>query len=458
MKFLKKNTSFRIKSGIVLLGIVCFYISCNTPSGASSSSVSNAGEASAPTDDYYNGEHIRYENYSYRDNIKTIILAREGFEMSAPIIELNSGQKLVLDFDDLEGGTKDYSYTYIHCDANWQPSDISESQYLSGFNEDKIVNYSFSFNTIQKYTHYNVIFPNQNMVPMLSGNYILLVFENYDKTKIVLTQRFMILDYKVSVKSRCHRATLGSERESRQEIDFSIEHGGYPINNPMGDIKVVIRQNDNWNMIIKDLKPLFISANELDYNYDEENVFDGGKEFRQFDIRSLRLKTEFVEDIQYDSSMNHVYLRPDRVRAGKMYFFDNDINGKYVIRIREGRNNNIEADYSLVHFKLEYPEVIPDGNVYISGAMCNNTYSDESKMKYDASKSAYVKELFLKQGYYNYRYIFLKDGSKRPDLGLIEGNHSDTENDYSIFVYHRPPGSRYDMLIGLKQLNSIKLN
>lgn len=409
-------------------------------------------------DDYYDDNHIRYENHIYRKEIKTVVLGRQGFEMSAPIIELHSDQKLNLEFDDLQSQVKDYYYAYIHCDANWKRSDLVETQYLNGYSEDKINSYTYSFNTLQKYIHYSLSFPNQNMEPTISGNYILLVFEDYNRENIVLTQRFMIIDYKLDVKSRCHRATLGSERESRQEVDFSIEHGGYPISNPIGDIKVMIRQNNNWHMAIEGLKPLFISENVLDYNYDEENVFDGGNEFRPFDIRSLRLRTEFVEAISYDASMNHVVLKTDQSKEGKVYFFENDINGKYAIRNTDGRNNTIEADYAAVHFRLEYPNALVNGNVYISGDLTNYDYNEDSKMKYNADEGVYETDLYLKQGYYNYQYIFLKDGTSMPDIGLFEGNHADTENDYTILVYHRPAGSRYDMLVGMKQLNSIKLN
>ena len=115
------------------------------------------------TDDYYKKEHFRFENYIYKDNIKTAILHKEGWQLSSPVIELNSNEKIKLSFDDLDADSKNYYYTIIHCNANWEPSDIRDSEYIEGFIENQITDYKFSFNTMQNYTHYNLIIPNEDL-------------------------------------------------------------------------------------------------------------------------------------------------------------------------------------------------------------------------------------------------------------------------------------------------------
>jgi hypothetical protein len=35
-----------------------------------------------------------------------------------------------------------------------------------------------------------------------------------------------------------------------------------------------------------------------------------------------------------------------------------------------------------------------------------------------------------------------------PDEIYFEGSHRETENQYDLLVYYRPPGSRADLLIG----------
>jgi hypothetical protein len=77
-------------------------------------------------------------------------------------------------------------------------------------------------------------------------------------------------------------------------------------------------------------------------------------------------------------------------------------------------------------------------------------------LTYDFNAQAYKGQLYLKQGYYNYWIVFVGDKSGVADETFVEGNHWDTENDYTILVYHHPISSRYDQLIGYKKINSIK--
>ena len=96
--------------------------------------------------------------------------------MGNPIIHLSFKDSLLLSFDDLSSDPQNYAYTLIHCNADWTPSDLMESEYLEGFYEEPITDYQFSFNTIQNYIHYQTVIPSANLKPTLSGNYLLIVF------------------------------------------------------------------------------------------------------------------------------------------------------------------------------------------------------------------------------------------------------------------------------------------
>src|SRR5579872_656390 len=107
----RKNIHF-----FVLPFAFCFSIA------AAGNQKNNSGQdTKAPVDTAYNKNYIRYENYTYNGNIKTVLLHKDGFELSAPAIELHGTDKLNLSFDDLDANMKEYFYTFIHCDANWQP-------------------------------------------------------------------------------------------------------------------------------------------------------------------------------------------------------------------------------------------------------------------------------------------------------------------------------------------------
>ncbi|MBI2269866.1 MAG: DUF5103 domain-containing protein [Bacteroidetes bacterium] len=405
--------------------------------------------------DYYGENIIRYEDHVYRNNIHTVQLYDSSFQLSSPIIQLGAGQHLKLSFDDLEGDLKTYNYTLIHCSQNWEPSGLSPADYIKGFDNDAISEYKYSLNTIQPYTHYNVVFPNENMVITKSGNYIIKVYEDNDPDRLVLTKRFMVYDQKVSISASVKPATTISDRNYKQEIDFTVNHTGYEIQNPYSDLKVIIMQNGRWDNAISSLKPQYIKEDILIYDYDNENVFTGGNEFRYFDTKNLRVQTERIQKTTYDSLKNHVYLIPDEKRTFKRYSTSQDINGRYLIKIQDAFNSEREADYSYVHFFLSYNDPFTDGNLYILGALSDWQFKKNFRLKYNPDRVGYEAVLYLKQGYYNYEYVFFRDGQATGDETVIEGMHFETENDYTIYVYHHAVGTNYDQLIGVKQLNSL---
>lgn len=399
---------------------------------------------------------IRYEDFVYSKNIKTVQLRSSEFELSQPIINLNSEEKLKFSFDDLDADVKDYSYTFIHCDAEWQPSKLMPMEYVNGFADAPINDYNYSFNTLQRYTHYSFIFPTDEGKITKSGNYILKIYSDNDPDKIIITKRFMVYDNKVTIESQVKKSSIVEDRDYKQEIDFTIDHVNYQIPNPYNDLKIVITQNNRWDNAKTDLKPTYVKGDQLVYDYESENVFDGGNEFRNFDIKSIRYHSEFINNIYTDSTGITVILTPAEKRAFKRYFTQPDINGDFLIKIQEGNDSEIEADYCHVHFFLPYDGLLTNGRLYIMGAFNGWGFNENNKMQYNSNRSGYECTLYLKQGYYNYQFAYLENAKKEADTSLIEGSHSETENEYTIYVYHRAQGVFYDQLIGIKRLNSIK--
>ncbi len=409
-------------------------------------------------DDYVKDNFIRYKDWIYRSNIRTVELRETSFELAAPLIELGSSQQLVLSFDDLDGGYENYSYTLIHCDASWNPSDLVMNEYLGGFFEDNISNYTYSVNTLQKYTHYKVTFPNNNMHVTKPGNYIVFVYENSEKEMPVLTKRFMVYQNLVNIVGNVHQAASAEDYFNKHEVDFSVFYSNYTITNPFQDLKVVVTQNNRWDNAITNLVPMFTKQNELTFDYDDgSNCFNGGNEFRIFDNKSFKFLTTFVSKNYKDSlSQNHTLVIPDENKHFKRYMFYPDINSEFYIRNTEMENNDNESDYAWVHFFIPYDTPLAEGSFHVTGKFCDWKTDKTNKLVYNPRKMGYEAELFLKQGYYNYQYVYIKDGKAQADETMLEGNHWETENDYSIYVYHRKIGTYYDQLVGIKKLNSIR--
>jgi hypothetical protein len=397
-----------------------------------------------------------YEDKIHDRNIKTVRLHRAGWDLSYPIIELNSHDRLLLSFDDLTDEVKNYSYTIEHCDADWHPSGLASEEYMSGFAHQPIQDYALSFNTYVNFVHYKVSLPNEDMQILISGNYIIKVFEDFDESNPVLVRRFSVSESLASVSGRASRPASDPYRDDGHQVNFMVELGSLHVNDPYSEIKVAIQQNNRWNMSIRKLRPLFIRGTELDYHHTAENIFKAGNEYRYFNIKSMRYLAEMVREIDYKPPHYHVYLYPDIPRDRGGYFYRQDLNGRFYIEVQEGVNRDTESDYVHVHFSLPLDAPFVDGEVYVSGALNNWECNDVNRMEYSYDTKAYELDLLCKQGYYNYEYAFIREGSKFPDAAFLEGSYYEAENDYVIYVYLSTNTSRYDRLIAYQILNSVR--
>ncbi len=409
-------------------------------------------------DDYANDNQLRYEDWTYKPYIKTAQLHESSYDANPAVIKLNSAELLELSFDDLEADKKFYSVSFVHCTANWESSELMSAEYMTGFFEANFLNFNYSTNTIQKYTHYSILFPQANMQFSKSGNYIAYVYQDSDKEKIILTKRFMIYEDKVTVMATVRQAIGNDEQFEKQHIDFSIINSNYELTNPFTDMKVVITQNNRWDNAVRDIKPTFTEPKQLTYSLDDKSTFDGGNEFRYFDTRSLRTYTERIGNIYRDStSIYHVDLKTDELRTFKNYSYYNDLNGGFLIKnLDMATNPDIEADYSWVKFFIPYDNAQNAGSFYVLGKLTEWRLNKSNRMSYNYKRLGYECNLFIKQGYYNYAYVYLSDDKKSGDITMTEGSHWETENEYAIYVYHRQRGTYYDQLVAIKRFNSLR--
>ncbi|MDR0714055.1 MAG: DUF5103 domain-containing protein [Bacteroidales bacterium] len=390
------------------------------------------------------------------DNVKTVRLYREGWEISYPVRNVNDEQPMVLTFDELDNSVKTYAYRIIHCDADWRRSRLVEADYLEGFPVNYIRHYDYSFNTVIPYVHYLIPLPNEDISFKLSGNYAIVVYEDGNEEYPILCKRFSITESIVAVQASAIRPRLTSRQDEWQQVELLIRTTDYPVENPYQDVKIVILKNGQWHSAIKDIKPLFVRQNELDYRQEKAGLFPAGNEYRPLDLKSIRYSSTPVSKIDFGPTTYHFYLRPDEPR--KRYLFREDFNGRYAIQSEKTDQPDIACEYVYAHFTLKTQQPFDDGQMYVCGAFCNNACTPANRMDYNEDMGQYEASILLKQGYYNYRYVFLPFATQIPDETLIEGSFSDTENDYLVYVYHRGRLSRYDRLIGVTTVNSLHQN
>jgi hypothetical protein len=76
---------------------------------------------------------------------------------------------------------------------------MAKTQYLEGTGFENLENYVFSNSTLTQYVHYSQNFPTENTLPKYAGNYLLVVYRNFNEADIVLSRRIMVLSAKGNV-------------------------------------------------------------------------------------------------------------------------------------------------------------------------------------------------------------------------------------------------------------------
>ena len=389
------------------------------------------------------------------NNIKTVRLYTMGNQLTIPVIHVKGNDLLQLQFDDLDADVKYYYYTYQLCNSDWTPANLGQFEYLKGFTQQRITNYRFSSVAHIRYTHYELVLPDQSMFPTRSGNYILKVYLNNDTSQIAFTKRMMIVDSKASVIARVTKPISPQYSDTHQKIDFSVDVKALQSFSAPQQIKVVLLQNYRWDNAITNLKPAFIRGNSLEYNTANTAIFGGGKEWRWLDVRDFHLQSDRVLTADYKKNSTDIILRSDIPLSEQRYVYYKDLNGMSSIEAIRGINPFYEGDYATVYFSFAPPNGQPYMNkdIYLFGQLTNYNYIDSLQMKFNPEKSVYETHLLLKQGYYDYTYVAV-DKDNPSERTEFDGNYFETENVYTILVYYKPFIGRADELIGVYSLDS----
>ena len=390
---------------------------------------------------------IKLENYIYDEDIFSVKLCALSNCFSLPVLTLGTAQQLQLTFDDLSEGGKYLRYDFIHCSHDWKPSDMARIEYIDGFEDAEIRDYAFAVNTIVPYTRYTLNFPNDEMRITKSGNYILFVYD-YTKNQPILTRRFFVKENTpCSITAKVRRASNPEFSFTKQQVEFWVNTGAYNIPNPQRDLRATIIQNSRWDNAIIGLTYRSGGNGNYAFNYDDgRNCFWGGNSFRYFSTRSLRTNGEFVQNINFQNRENEVYLFPEKPRPYGAYEEKTTLYGRCFYANDDLSVPNSE-DYVWVNFALTNDAKWQNGDIYVMAELTDWRYLPEAKLVFNPQSNLWETTLLLKQGFYNYQYLFLPNGGKTGIESVVEGNHWEAGNEYGIIAYLREEGSIYDKII-----------
>lgn len=372
-----------------------------------------------------------------------------------PIIRLMSGERLVLEFDDMTGGFKELMYTVTHCDANWMPSRLEKVEYIDGFEEERLRDFAYSIATFDEYTHYRLRWPNENMDVRVSGNYLLHVYIDNEEQTPILTRRFIVAENSFKVQASLKRTTDVQKLNTHQEFDVLINQKDTRVVNALNEVNITILQNGRWDNAIYNLSPQSVRGDDMYFDYLDKIVFPAGKQFRYIDLRSVLYKTERVQEIQTFEDGIDIIVRQDPNRRSQKYLNYPDANGRFVVGNQDRMQAEAEtiSQYVLTHFTLDQ-RYVPNEDIYVMGLLSDWRIQPRFKMEYNPNTEQYEGAIMLKQGYYDYIYVTSPDGYNF-DHTYIEGDWAETENDYTVIVYWRPFGERYDRVAVVKTFNSL---
>lgn len=387
--------------------------------------------------------HTRIFDKSFKSLRASVV----GNDYATPVIKFGSTDKIKIEFDQLSPEMQYLRYSVVHCDANWQPSQLVDSECTDGFNEANVENYSFSSATFAHYVHYDITIPNDDMNFLVSGNYLLKVYPEEDSETTYLQVRFSLSEDCIDIIPEITSRTDIDYNKANQQLSIEVDTREYYVDNMYEDLKISIIQNSRTDNMVSVNHPMRVAGRKAFFEYNRDLIFPAGNEFRRFEMTTTNYAGMGIEGYAYHDPYYHVILKTDEPRAFGSYIYDRTQYGRFTIRYSDAYDSDTEADYMIVHFQLRMPE-LNGGKMYVDGEFTQHNFESANLMHYNHNTQCYELDLMLKQGAYNYQYLWVPDGTSVGKTSTVEGDFYQTVNEYQIMVYNRKRGERYDRLIG----------
>lgn len=367
--------------------------------------------------------------------------------MAPPVIRLGTSDRLNINFDIIGDDVDFLRYKVIHCNADWQPSRLMESEYINNFNEVEIDDYAFSSNTYIHYVNYNISIPNPDLPILHSGNYLLQVFPEYENDNVLLQARFSISEQKSPIKGGITTKTDQGTDTEFQQLFLNLDISSLPDINPYQDLIITVTQNNRPETMRMLNHPIRVAQGNVVYEHSPQLIFEAGNEYRRFETVRTDYPGMHVEAVKFDDGIWQAWINKDEARTHKEYSYDSTQHGRFKIDEYNSTDPDLSADYVMVHFTLD-PIETQKGIIFVDGDFTNHQFDESNMMRYDWNDGLYHADIPLKQGSYNYQYVVVPENGGLPSPRNIEGNKYETQNEYLVQAFLRSPGSRGDRLIG----------
>ncbi|MBR5325374.1 MAG: DUF5103 domain-containing protein [Prevotella sp.] len=386
------------------------------------------------------------ENRIYDPQVKSLQAVVNQDWLSPAVMRLYGNDHLHVSFDELSHDYHRYIYRLEHCEADWTSSEeLFDTDWLEGFNDNVIEDFEHSINTTVAYTHYQLTIPNDKCRLKMSGNYRLHVIDE-DQGNEILTVEFMITEQAMNLSMAISTNTDIDTNLCHQQVSFGLKYGSLSVTDPQEQLQTVVMQNSRENNWRWNVRPSAVSQNGLEWKHRKELIFDGGNEYRKFEVLDPSHPTMGIDRISWDGEYFQAFPFISEPRPN--YLYDEDADGSFYIRNSDNRENDIISDYVWVNYRLKSP-YMTEGSVVIDGRWTTED-PETYLMEYDEANKLYTASILQKLGYYSYQYLWVTDDGLTHPLPS-EGNFYQTENRYQVLVYYKEIGGRTWRLVAFSQ-------
>ncbi|MDE7410505.1 MAG: DUF5103 domain-containing protein [Paramuribaculum sp.] len=384
----------------------------------------------------------------FNADFQTLQLKVNGDDMVSPILILGSDDVLTVSFDEISPERRYLRYSLTHCDSRWRPDGLVATEYLTGFNEAEVEDYCYSQATVINYVNYSITLPDEKMRFTKSGNYLLKVYDESEPDMVLLQARFCVVEPMMNVSATVSSRTDVDYNESHQQLTVSVDTRGTGVNNYYTDVLVCVEQNGRADNEVALTSPSRMAGNVLWFEHRPELIFKAGNEYRRMEIVSTTYPGMGVDSYTWADPYYHALLLVDTPRSDEPYAYDTTQHGRRRIRSYDSDEPDCEAEYVVTHFSLEMPE-FRDVDIFIDGDLAYRRFDADSRMVFNRATGRYEHSMLLKQGAYNYQYLVVPKFSSKGSTAEVEGDKYATVNEYTVRVYTRMPGERYDRLVAV---------
>lgn len=391
-------------------------------------------------------------NRIYSDDIRSLQVMVDDNWLSPAVVSLDemaSGKKAVnISFDEMSHEYRRLIYHVERCEPDWKPStELFESDWLSGFNDNPIDDFTNSINTTFLYTNYRLQLPNDRCQLKMSGNYRVKVYDEDNPDDILLQADFMVVDNTARLYLSATTNTDIDVNKCHQQVSMKLDYGSLNVSNPQEQLITIVKQNNSDDNMRWNVAPNMTTANGLVWQHNRQLIFDGGNEYHKFEVLDLSHPTMGIDRISWNGTAFNVY--PFTSEPRQNYSYDEGAKGSFCIRNSEYSESDYTCDYAWIHYTLHTGARI--GDIMIDGWWTTDNERKKYMMEYDDADASYHLTLLQKQGHYSYRFVSIKpDGST--GTAESEGNFHETANTYQAYTYYRPTGGRSWMLAAYTEL------